>query len=171
VRKDFNLSQLPVRAILYVTSLGLVEPHLNGVKVGTDYFVPGWTDYTKRVYYRTYDVTSLLQQGSNTLGAILGDGWFRGNISILGQNYYGTKTRLCAELHMFYAGGTNQVIASDSFLEGGLWSHSAKRHSVGEVYNAQLETPGWDSPGYSNASWTLVTTGRISHPAYRCRSR
>ena len=63
LRKDFNLSQLPTRAILYVTSLGLVEPHLNGAKVGADYFVPGWTDYNKRVYYRAYDVTSLLAAG------------------------------------------------------------------------------------------------------------
>lgn len=159
VRKDFNLSQLPSRAILYVTSLGLVEPHLNGAKVGADYFVPGWTDYTKRVYYRAYDVTSLLQPGSNTLGAILGDGWFRGNISILGQNYYGTKTRLCAELHMFYASGTNQVIVSDSSWQAGFGPIRQSDIQSGEIYNAQLEVPGWDGPGFSNASWTLVTTG------------
>lgn len=159
VRKDFNLSQLPVRAIFYVTSLGLVEPHLNGAKVGTDYFVPGWTDYNKRVYYRAYDVTLLLHQGSNTLGAILGDGWFRGNISNLGQNYYGTQTRLCAELHMFYASGTNQVIASDSSWRAGFGPIQQSDIQSGEIYNAQLELPGWDSPGFSNASWVLVTTG------------
>ena len=45
VRKDFTLSQLPSRAVLYVTGQGLVEPHLNGAKVGNDYFIPGWTDY------------------------------------------------------------------------------------------------------------------------------
>jgi alpha-L-rhamnosidase len=159
VRKDFNLSQLPSRAILYVTSLGIVEPHLNGSKVGNDYFVPGWTDYNKRVYYRAYDVTALLQSGSNTLGAILGDGWFRGNVSNLGQNYYGTKTRLCAELHMFYASGTNQVIASDSSWQAGFGPIRQSDLQSGEVYNAQLEAPGWDSPGFSNASWSLVTTG------------
>jgi len=164
MRKDFKLSQLPVRAILYVTSLGLVEPHLNGAKVGNDYFVPGWTDYAKRVYSRAYDVTSLLQQGSNTVGAILGDGWFRGNISILGQNFYGTKTRLCAELHMFYAGGTNQVIASDSSWLAGFGPIRQSDIQSGEVYNAQLDTPGWDSPGFTNASWTLVTTGATVTP-------
>ena len=159
VRKDFNLSQMPVRADLYVTSLGLVEPHLNGTKVGSDYFVPGWTDYTKRVYYRTYDVTSLLQPGSNTVGAILGDGWFRGNVSILGQNYYGTKTRLCAELHLIYAAGTNQVIVSDGSWKAGFGPIRQSDIQSGEVYNAPLEAPGWDSPGFTNASWSLVTTG------------
>ena len=159
LRKNFNLSQLPSRATLYVTSLGLVEPHLNGAKVGSDYFVPGWTDYTKRVYYRAYDVTALLQSGSNTLGAILGDGWFRGNISILGQNYYGTKTRLCAELHMSYASGTNQVIVSDGSWTAGFGPVQQSDMQAGEQYDARLEVPGWDTPGFTNASWSLVTTG------------
>ena len=159
LRKDFNLSQLPVRAVLYVTSLGVVEPHLNGAKVGNDYFVPGWTDYAKRVYYRAYDVTSLLKPGVNTLGAILGDGWFRGNISILGQNYYGTKTRLGAELHLAYASGTNQVIVSDGSWTAGFGPIQQSDMQAGEQYDARLELPGWDNPGLNNPSWSLVTTG------------
>ena len=39
------------RAVLYLTSLGVAEPHLNGGKVGEDYLSPGWTDFNKRVYY------------------------------------------------------------------------------------------------------------------------
>ena len=159
LRKDFNLSQTPSRAVLYVTSLGLVEPHVNGAKVGGDYFVPGWTDYTKRVYYRAYDVTALLQPGTNTMGAIVGDGWFRGNVSILGQNYYGTKTRLCAELHLFYAGGTKQVIASDATWLAGFGPIQQSDIQSGEQYDARMELPGWDSPGFSNAAWSAVTNG------------
>ncbi len=164
LRKDFNLSQLPSRAILYVTSLGLVEPHLNGARVGSDYFIPGWTDYTKRVYYRAYDVTSLLQPGANTLGAILGDGWFRGNISILGQNYYGTKTRLGAELHLFYAGGTNQVIVSDGSWTAGFGPIQQSDMQAGEQYDARLEVAGWDRPGFSNALWTAASIGAAVAP-------
>jgi|GEM_PF-67301 len=164
LRKDFNLSQLPSRAILYVTALGLVEPHLNGAKVGSDYFVPGWTDYTKRVYYRAYDVTSILQSGSNTLGAILGDGWFRGNVSNLGQNYYGTKTRLRAELHLFYASGTNQVIVSDGSWTAGFGPIQQSDEQSGEQYDAQMELPGWDNLGFINSSWVSVTTGASVAP-------
>ena len=112
VRKDFTLSQLPPRAVLYVTGQGLVEPRLNGAKVGNDCFVPGWTDYATRLYYFSYDVTSLLQPGSNTLGPIL----------------------QCD-------------------------------NEAGESYDARLETPGWDSPGFSNASWKPVTTGAQISPA------
>jgi len=171
LRKDFTLSQLPSRAVLYVTGQGLVEPHLNGAKVGNDYFIPGWTDYAQRLYYRAYDVTSSLQIGSNTLGAILGDGWFRGNCAFDGQNFYGTKTRLRAQLHLFYGSGTNQVIATDSSWQAGFGPIRQCDNQAGETYDARLELPGWDSPGFSNPSWTTATTGAQisptiqSHPA------
>lgn len=176
VRKDFSLSQLPVRAVLYVTGQGLVEPHLNGAKVGNDYFVQGWTDYAMRLYYRAYDVTSLLQTGSNTLGAILGDGWYRGNCAFDGQNYYGTKTRLRAQLHLFYSGGTNQVIVSDASWQAGFGPIRTADNQLGETYDARLELPGWDSPGFTSPAWTGVTTGSEiapviqAHPAEPVRT-
>ena len=36
---------------------------------------PGWTDYSKRLLYQTYDVTDLLVEGENVIGAIVADGW------------------------------------------------------------------------------------------------
>jgi alpha-L-rhamnosidase len=164
VRKDFTLSQLPARAVLYVTGQGLVEPHLNGIKVGHDYFVPGWTDYHLRLYYNAYDVTSLLQTGSNTLAAILGDGWYRGNCAFEGQNFYGTKTRLRAQLHLFYGDGTTQVIASDSSWKAGFGPIRESDNEAGETYDARLESPGWDNAGFSSPSWAAVTTGAEISP-------
>ena len=64
---------------MYAAALGLYETYLNGQKVGEDYLAPGWTDYNDRVQYQTYDVTSLLRQGENVWGAILGNGWYSGN--------------------------------------------------------------------------------------------
>ncbi|PWU09930.1 MAG: rhamnosidase [Verrucomicrobia bacterium] len=165
VRKDFSLSQLPARAIFYVTGQGLVEPHLNGAKVGNDYFVPDWTDYKLRLYYQAYDVTSMLKQGSNTMGAILGDGWYRGNCAFDGQNFYGTRTRLRAQLHLFYTNATTQVIASDSSWQSGFGPIRESDIQAGETYDARLEVPGWDNPGFNNGSWTTVTTGAEISPA------
>jgi alpha-L-rhamnosidase len=164
VRKDFTVAQLPARAVLYVTGQGLVEPHLNGAKVGNDYFVPGWTDYHLRLYYRAYDVTALLQPGSNTVGAILGDGWYRGNCAFDGQNFYGTKTRLLAELHLSYTNGPTQIITSDASWQAGFGPIRQCDNQAGEAYDARLELPGWDSPGFSNGSWTAVTTGAEISP-------
>jgi alpha-L-rhamnosidase len=164
VRKDFAISQLPSRAVLYVTGQGLIEPHLNGAKVGSDYFLPGWTDYHLRLYYQAYDVTSLLQPGSNTVGAILGDGWYRGNCAFDGQDYYGTKTRLLAQLYLFYTNAPTQIVGSDATWQAGFGPILQGDNQAGETYDAQLELPGWDSAGYTNSSWINVTTGAEISP-------
>jgi alpha-L-rhamnosidase len=177
VRKDFTITQTPTRAVLYVTGQGLVEPRLNGNKVGDEYFLPGWTDYAMRLYYRAYDVTAMLRSGTNTLGAILGDGWYRGNCAFNGQNYYGGKTRLRAQLHLFYGDGSTQVIASDGSWQAGFGPIRQADLQAGETYDARMELPGWDQPGFSSSAWTGATTGAEftplfqAHPAEPVRAR
>jgi len=166
VRKDFLVpaSAAPVRAVLYVTTLGVVEPHLNGRRVGDEYFTPGWTDYKQRLYYRAYDVTGLVKAGPNTIGAILGDGWFRGNVSNKGQNQYGHKTRLMAQLHLFGADGTQQTIASDATWQAGFGPILESDMQAGETYDARREVPGWDEPCFSARRWPAVDTGAEVKP-------
>ena len=40
------------QAMLYMTALGIADASMNGKPVADEYFTPGWTDYTRRVYYR-----------------------------------------------------------------------------------------------------------------------
>src|SRR5690348_4754750 len=81
LRRAFRLEQ-PVRSVasarLYITALGLYEARLNGARVGDAVLAPGWTDYTRRVPYQAYDVTELLRDGENAIGALLADGWYAG---------------------------------------------------------------------------------------------
>lgn len=67
LRKDFEVNRAVTRATVYVTALGAYELHLNGQKVGNDVLTPGWTQFTKRVYYQTYDVTGMVQSGTNII--------------------------------------------------------------------------------------------------------
>ena len=164
LRREFNLSRKIVRASLYVTAQGHVEMHVNGERVGDEYFTPGWTDYRKRIYYRTYDVTAMLSRGANAMGAILGDGWFRGNISILDQNQYGTKLRLLTQLHIDYADGTSQIIASDPTWKASFGPIILSDMFEGETYDARREMPGWDGPGFNDAEWASVDTGTDIDP-------
>ena len=94
-RRTFTLDGRVRSARIYVTSLGLYELHLNGRRVGEDLFTPGWTSYNKRIQYQVYDVTSLLARGENVVGAILGDGWYRGYLGFSQRkNDYGTRVAL-----------------------------------------------------------------------------
>jgi alpha-L-rhamnosidase len=165
LRKEFDLSKNPARAILYVTAQGHVEMHVNGQRVGDEYFTPGWTDYRKRIYYRSYDVTDMLGKGTNAIGAILGDGWFRGNISILGQNQYGKKLRLLSQLHITYDDGTTEVIASDPTWKASFGPIILSDMFEGETYDARKEITGWNKPNYDDNSWSAVNVGSEIKPA------
>ena len=57
LRKEFQVRAPVKRAVVYATAQGVFELNLNGQRVGDEYFMPGWTDYRKRIYYRAYDVT------------------------------------------------------------------------------------------------------------------
>ncbi len=164
LRKDFDLTKEVTRAALYVTAQGHVEMHVNGQRVGDEYFTPGWTDYRKRIYYRSYDVTTMLANGSNAIGAILGDGWFRGNVSILGQNQYGKKLRLLSQLHITYADGTTKVIASDPTWRASFGPIILSDMFEGETYDARKELTGWDKPNYNDESWSEVNAGSDIKP-------
>ncbi|MGB0259475.1 MAG: alpha-L-rhamnosidase N-terminal domain-containing protein, partial [Coraliomargarita sp.] len=69
LRRDFCLEQEVVSATLHVTALGVCEPWLNGQKIGDVKLVPGYTDYHKRVYYHSFDVTDSLTLGDNIVSA------------------------------------------------------------------------------------------------------
>ena len=68
LRKDIALAKPVEQATVYASALGLYELRINGAKAGEDYFTPGWTDFDKRVYYNTYDVTEHLREGGERAG-------------------------------------------------------------------------------------------------------
>jgi len=92
LRRGFRVADRVRSARLYVSSLGLYEVYLNGQRVGDELFTPGWTSYRRRLQYQTYDVTALVRAGDNAIGAMLGDGWYRGQLGFFGQrNLYGRR--------------------------------------------------------------------------------
>ena len=115
LRREFNVRPGVVRARLYITALGVYEAQLNGVTVGDDVLAPGWTSYQHRLRYQTFDVTDMLREGRNAIGAMLGDGWFRGRLGWGGgrRNIYGDRLALLLQLEIVYADGTTERVVTD----------------------------------------------------------
>ena len=111
-RRSFLISQPVKSAALRVTALGVYECEINGQRVGDEVFAPGWTEYHKRVYYQSYDVTGLLRPGENVLGAILGDGWYCGNVAWWGRQLYADRPRFLAQLEIILQDGTTITFAA-----------------------------------------------------------
>ena len=145
-------------ARLYVTALGVYEAQLNGAAVGDHVLAPGWTSYNHRLRYQTFDVTDLLHEGRNALGAMLGDGWYRGRLGFGGgrRNIYGDRLALLAQLEITYADGTTERIVTDESWRAATGPILASDIYDGETYDARLERPGWSTPGYDDRDWAGV---------------
>ncbi len=157
LRRTFSTASPVARATAFVTARGLYQLHVNGQRVGCDELTPGWTDYRNRVTYQAYDVTELLRDGDNVLGAILADGWFAGCVGYDLRRralHYGARPQLLAQLILVHADGTRSVIGTDArWLE----STGPLRYAdllMGECYDARLEQPGWSTPDFDASNWT-----------------
>ncbi len=157
LRREFDVKKAIKSARLYITSHGLYEAHINGKRVGDQYLTPGWTSYNKRLQYQTYDVAGLLKQGRNATGALLGDGWYRGNLAWGGlKNIYGKTLGLLYQLEVTYTDGSTELITSDA-----QWKSSTspiRRAGIyyGEAYDARLEKKNWTQTGFSDSDWQGV---------------
>ena len=160
LRKNFSVGQTVARATVYVTALGAYELHLNGQKVGNDVLTPGWTQFTKRVYYQTYDVTAMVQSGSNTISAILGDGWYASDLAFRGTRLnYGGRPRFLAQLVLKLSDGSTQTVATDGSWKAKYGPINFGDLLIGSEYDARLEMPGWDTTNFNDNAWSPVSTG------------
>jgi alpha-L-rhamnosidase len=158
VRCEFDVHPGVTRARLYVTALGVYEAQLNGATVGDHVLDPGWTSYNHRLRYQTFDVTGLLREGRNAIGAILGDGWYRGRFGFDGgrRNIYGDRLALLAQLEINYANGAAERIVTDEIWRAARGPILASDIYDGETYDARRERPGWSTTGYEDHDWVGV---------------
>lgn len=163
LRRSFQVEPGPISARIYATSLGLYELQLNGRRVGDAVLTPGWTSYDSRLQYQTYDVTDYLVEGENVLGAMLGDGWYRGYLGNKGhRNVYGNRLALLLQLRLTYADGRVEVIGSNADWRSTCGPVLMSDIYLGETYDARLAQPGWDKAGYDAGDWAGVHL--LEHP-------
>jgi alpha-L-rhamnosidase len=159
LRRGFTVSQPVLWARLHVTALGLYEARLNGQRVGDAVLAPGWTDYARRIPYQSYDVTALLRDGENVLGALLADGWYAGFFGFDAKRagaHYGQAPELLAQLSIGLADGTTQWVVTDEHWQA---AFATIRHAdllMGERHDLAREPHGWDQPGFDAAGWRSV---------------
>jgi alpha-L-rhamnosidase len=162
LRKEFDLKDGIESARIYATGVGLYELHLNGERVGEDLLAPGWTSYSKRIQYQTYDVTSQLKGSSNAIGVMLADGWYKGDLAWEGKrNHYGEKRGIVLQLQVSYLDGTKEIIISDETWKASTGPILFSELYHGETYDARLEQMGWSQPGFDETDWKTVVVQNL----------
>ena len=163
LRKSFVVNKTVKQAVVYASAMGLYELQINGKRVGEDYFTPGWTDYIKRVYYQTYDVTDLLTKSGNTVGAILADGWYAGYLGFgKKREHYGSEPRLFVQLEIEYTDGSRQTVATDKSWKAAYGPLFESDFLMGETYDSRKEAADWCKYWFDDTGWNAVAvTDRI----------
>lgn len=154
LRREFPLPGKIARARLYATTRGVFRIQLNGQKVGRDHFANGWTSYPHRLDTLTYDVTSQLRQGDNTIQAMLGTGWYAGRLTWdkgPWKGRYGNSPEFLLQLEVAYKDGSSTTIVSDDQWEG-TFDGPVLSSSIydGEDYDARKNSSDWE-PVLANA--------------------
>jgi len=158
-RRDFTISKEIKKARLYISGLGYYEATINGLKVGDHVLDPGWTNYNKRVLYATYDVTKMINDGGNSIGVELGNGWFNplpmkmfGGFNLREALPTG-RPKIITQLKIEFEDGTKQTIVSNDkwkTQEGPILRNNI---FLGEIYDARREIPKWDLYGFDDSDW------------------
>ena len=153
-RKDFIVTKQHSKAILYISGLGQYEASLNGQQAGDGFLTPGWTNYEKTILYNVLDVTGLVRKGSNTIGVLVGNGFY----NINRERYrklviaYGMPGMICL-LKLVYADGSSDDIISDNTWKTDPSPITYTSIFGGEDYDARLEQDGWNKPGFNDTAW------------------
>jgi len=155
LRKTFSVSKPVKKATLYICGLGHFDMSLNGEKVGDHFLDPGWTQYDKQALYMPFDITNKLRQGHNTIGVMLGNGFYfipRDKRYRKMTGAYGYPKMIC-RLVIEYADGTTGGLISDESWKTAPGPIIFTSIYGGEDYDANLEQPGWNTNNFNDGKW------------------
>ena len=158
-RKEFIAQKKIAAARLYVSGMGYCEMFLNGKKVGDHVLDPGFTTYKKQVLYVVHDITTLVNNGKNIVGIMLGSGWWNplplrifGRIDLRKIQQTG-RPCVKAEIHIRYKDGTSENIVTDENWQTAPGPVVQNNVYLGEKYDARLEQKNWNTPAANKSVW------------------
>ncbi len=167
VRTDFSTaSEKSVsKAKLYATSMGSNELYINGERVGEDWFAPGASQFRETLGYYAYDVTDMMQNGENSMGALLIPGWYSDYMTYTPGNFkfFGDTEALLAKLVITYSDGTEETIITDPAtwkvckdgpIEYGSFFNGERYNALKEaVISVGSNVNGWATTAYDDSDW------------------
>lgn len=161
-RYSFNVDDMPEHATIYIAALGYFETYINGQKVGNEVLAPAVSNFSKRSYYRTYNVSSHLKNGMNSIGIWMGTGWY--STGLPGVKHHSPVVRAQLELT---GNGIGRCIISDTS-----WVTKPSERKLlgewrwgkfgGEQVDARNIDPNWWKAENSATDWVPVVEAEVA---------
>ena len=165
-RKEFKSGKNIRSAILYITAAGYYRISVNGQTIKDNVLDPAWTDFSKRIYFSEYDVTSLLTDSNNCMGVSLGNGFYN-PLPLLKWGHRNLRNDLpvgkpvfIAKLRISYRGGKTEEIVTDRSWKYAYGPVLKNCVYLGVTYDAGKIISGWDREEFDDSSWQMAITGR-----------
>jgi alpha-L-rhamnosidase len=155
VRGELELPDVPVaRARLYATAHGIYEAFVNGARAGDAELTPGFTEYRERLQVQVYDITGPLRPGRNAVGAIVSDGWFRGQVGLpRAHDQWGSELAFLAQARIEFADGSVAIAGTGSDWRSTRSHIGAADLIAGQSVDLRRRADGWSEPGFDDSGW------------------
>ncbi len=153
IQKKFCIPEVCTRARAYICGLGVYELYINGKKAGEEYLTPGIHAYDSWLQYQTYDLTTLLVSGENTITVLLGNGWYKGRYRFGNPqgNTYGSRFALICAVDLDCMDGSHKELVTDESWQCHESPVLLSDIYDGERYDANREAALAESGGWSPA--------------------
>lgn len=159
-RKEFTINKKIKSARSYIAVAGLYELYLNGKKIGNHRLDPMYTRFDRRNLYVTYDITDALQEGNNTIGVLLGNGWYNHQSTAVwyfDRAPWRNRPAFCYDMHVTYEDGSQETISSGKDWKTSLSHVVFNSIYTAEHHDARLYLEGWNISGFDDSQWKPAT--------------
>ncbi|MDR3260201.1 MAG: glycoside hydrolase family 78 protein [Tannerella sp.] len=167
-RKEFTTSKKVKSARAYIAVAGLYELYINGDRIGNHRLDPTYTRFDRRNLYVTYDVTSQVKSGKNAIGVLLGNGWYNHQSTAVwyfDRAPWRNRPVFCMDLRITYEDGSVETIITEKDWKTALSPVIFNSIYTAEHYDARLEQPGWNLPGFDDSKWKNIVYRSAPSPA------
>ncbi|UJR08756.1 hypothetical protein I4U23_013013 [Adineta vaga] len=171
LRREFYIPQNVLSATVFISGMGYGILYVNGINVDPSRrFDPGWTTYTQRVLYVSYDVTQLLQgQSMNCIGVQLGLGFYTneqwgGGVPAPAPEVFGPPARLLLQLNLLLSDHSTMNISTDTKWLGREGAHRKDSIYMGTFYDSRAERYNWSTPTFNDPYSLWLNASSIESP-------
>ncbi len=165
LRKSFNFPKKAEKAEITVSGLGFYRLFVNGKEITKGYLAPYISNSDDLVYFDKYDVTDLLSEGENVIGAILGNGMQNcpgGGVWDFHIAKFRSAPKLALRLN--FDGELFDTDESWKCADSPIFFDDLRS---GCFYDANKEIDGWCDKGFDDSQWKNAIFAEI--PRGECR--
>ena len=155
-RRSFINHKKIKSARAYIAVAGLYEMYVNGKRIGDHQLDPMYTRFDRRNLYVTYDITDHLLPGENVVGVELGNGWYNHQstaVWFFDQAPWRNRPAFCMDIRLMFEDGSTETIGTGREWRWTLGPTLFNSIYTAEHYDARLEQPGWNKPGFADSTW------------------